>query len=87
MSGVEARMAAKEERDYLDQRYAKARAEIERSRQIETGQAAALLYAAYAYGDAMEENSLFKSASHAAKLFCIAAAFIIPNLLVVRVLF
>jgi hypothetical protein len=86
MSGVEARIAARVEQDYLDERYAKARAEIERNRLIENGQSGALLYAAMAYGDALDEFSLFKTASHAAKLFCIAAAFIIPNLLVIHVL-
>jgi hypothetical protein len=53
---------------------------------IENGQSGALLFAAMAYGDALEENTLFKTASHLAKLFCIAAAFIIPNLLVIHVL-
>lgn len=86
MSGVEARIAARVEQDYLDERYAKARAEIERNRLIENGQSGALLYAAMAYGDALDEFSLFNTASHAAKLFCIAAAFIIPNLLVIHVL-
>lgn len=86
MSGVEARIAARVEQDYLNERYAAARAEIERNRLIENGQSGALLYAAMAYGDALEENSLFKTASHAAKLFCIAAAFIIPNLLIISVL-
>jgi len=86
MSGVEARMAAKVESDYLEERYAAARADLERNRMIENGQSGALLFAAMAYGDALEEYSIFKSASHAAKLFCIAAAFIIPNLLVIRVL-
>jgi len=86
MSGVEARTAARVEQDYLDKRYAAARSDIERNRLIENGQSGALLYAAMAYGDVLEGNSLFRSASHAAKLFCIAAAFIIPNLLIVRVL-
>ena len=87
MSGVEARIAAKAEQDELDARYARARAEIERSRMIENGQAGALLFAALAYGDALEENKLFSTASHIAKLVCIAAVFIIPNLLVLHVLF
>ncbi|MFP7674047.1 hypothetical protein ACG74X_11905 [Marivita sp. S0852] len=86
MSGVEDRMAAKEEQDQLNARYAEARAEIERNRLIENGQSGAVMYAALAYGDVLEQNSLFRSASHAAKLFCIAAVFIIPNLLVISVL-
>ncbi|MCK0149788.1 hypothetical protein MWU54_07130 [Marivita sp. S6314] len=86
MSGVEARIAAKAEQDQLDARYAKARAEIERNRLIENGQSGALMFAALAYGDTLENNSLFRTASHAAKLFCIAAAFVIPNLLVISVL-
>ncbi len=87
MSGVEARIAAKTEQEQLEARYQAARADIERSREVENGQAGALLFAAMAYGDAMEENKLFQTASHAAKLFCIAAAFIIPNLLAIHVLF
>lgn len=86
MSGMDVRVAAKVEQQMLDKRYAEARAEIERNRLIENGQSGALMFAAMAYGDALEENSLFKTASHAAKLFCIAALFIIPNLLVIHVL-
>lgn len=86
MSGVEARIMAKAEQDQLNARYAQARAEIERSRLIENGQSGALMFAALAYGDALNENTLFQKASHAAKLFCIAAVFIIPNLLVISVL-
>jgi hypothetical protein len=86
MSGMDARMAAKEEQQSLDARYAEARAEIERNRLIENGQSGALLFAAMAYGDAMEENKLFRTASHWAKLVCIAAVCIIPNLLVIHVL-
>lgn len=86
MSGVDARVFAKEEQTMLDTRYAEARAEIERNRLIENGQSGALMFAALAYGDALEENSLFRTASHLAKLFCIAAGFIIPNLLVLHVL-
>lgn len=86
MSGVDARVFAREEQTMLDTRYAEARAEIERNRLIENGQSGALMFAALAYGDALEENSLFRTASHLAKLFCIAAVFIIPNLLVLHVL-
>lgn len=86
MSGMDERAAAKTEQEALNKRYAEARASIERNRLIENGQSGALLFAAMAYGDALEGNSLFRSASHAAKLFCIAAAFIIPNLLVIYML-
>lgn len=86
MSGMDVRVAAKTEQKMLDQRYAEARADLERSRLIENGQSGALLFAAMAYGDALEENTLFRTASHWAKLFCIAAAFVIPNLLVIYVL-
>lgn len=82
MSGVEERMAAKDEQAMLNERYLAARADLERSRLIENGQSGALLFAAMAYGDALESNSLFRLASHWAKLFCIAAVFVIPNLLV-----
>jgi hypothetical protein len=86
MSGMEVRVAAKTEQKMLDQRYAEARADLERNRLIENGQSGALLFAAMAYGDALEENTLFRTASHWAKLFCIGAAFVIPNLLVIHVL-
>ncbi|WP_439123302.1 hypothetical protein [Marivita sp.] len=86
MSGMDARVAAKTEQQALEKRYAEARADIERNRLIENGQSGALLYAAMAYGDALEENTLFRTASHWAKLFCIAAVCIIPNLLVIHVL-
>ena len=86
MSGMDARMSAKTEQQALDKRYAEARADIERNRLIEKGQSGALMFAAMAYGDALEENSLFRTASHWAKLFCIGAAFVIPNLLVIHVL-
>ncbi|WP_439521183.1 hypothetical protein [Marivita sp.] len=86
MSGLDARAAAKTEQQSLDARYAEARAEIERNRLIENGQSGALLFAAMAYGDALEENKSFRMASHWAKLICIAAVFIIPNLLVISVL-
>ena len=86
MSGVEARMAAKTEQEALDARYAEARAEVERNQLIEKGQSGALMFAAMAYGDALEESSFFRKASHAAKLICIAAVFVIPNLLVLHVL-
>lgn len=87
MSGMEVRVAAKTEQKMLDQRYAEARADLERNRLIESGQSGALLFAAMAYGDALEEYTLFRTASHWAKLFCIGAVFVIPNLLVLHVLF
>jgi len=86
MSGVDARLAAKDEQEYLDARYKQARADLERQRLIENGQSGALLFAAMAYGETLEENSLFRMASHWAKLVCIAAVFVIPNLLVIHVL-
>jgi hypothetical protein len=86
MSWADVRGGAKVEQDVLEARYIRARSEIERSRLIENGQSGALLFAALAYGDVLEQNSMFKSASHAAKLFCIASVFVIPNLLVLHVL-
>ncbi|MDU8909941.1 hypothetical protein [Aestuariicoccus sp. MJ-SS9] len=86
MSSLDDRSLAAEETRALDARYAAARAEIERSRAVEQGQAGALVFAALAYGDALDSNTAFAKASHAAKLFCIAAVFVIPNLLVIRVL-
>lgn len=86
MSGVDARLAAKDEQELLDARYKAARADIERQRLIESGQAGALMFAAMAYGETLEKNSIFQLASHWAKLVCIAAVFVIPNLLVIHVL-
>ena len=86
MSNVKDRLQSLEEMRALDARYAAARAQIERNREIEAGQAGALVFAAYAYGDALENNSLFEKASHLAKLFCILSACVIPNLLVLHVL-
>ena len=86
MSNVEDRLSSMQENKALDARYKAARAEIEKSRRIEAGQAGALVFAAMAYGDVLEGNALFRAASHWAKLVCIAALFVIPNLLVIRVL-
>ncbi len=87
MSNVQDRLQSLEEMRELDARYAAARAQIERNREIEAGQAGALMFAALAYQDVLETNSLFAKASHAAKLFCILSACVIPNLLVLHVLF
>jgi hypothetical protein len=85
MSNVEDRLNSLDHQR-LDARYEAAKAGILRNRRIENGQAGAMVFAALAYGDALEENALFAKASHWAKLFCIAAVFVIPNLLVIRVL-
>lgn len=87
MSNLEDRMYSVEEAREIDARYQRARAQIEKNREIEAGQASALFFASMAYRDTLETNKLFAAASHAAKLFCIAALFIIPNLLVIQVLF
>lgn len=87
MSNLEDRKHGMMESAALEARYKAARADIERSRKIENGQAGALMFGALVYQDALETNPLFARAAHAAKLFCIAALFIIPNLLVLRVLF
>ncbi|MDA7423270.1 hypothetical protein [Thalassococcus lentus] len=71
---------------FLNARYEAAKAELVKSQKLEQGQSGALVFAALAYGDALEESKMFKLVSHWAMLFCIAAAFVIPNLLVVRVL-
>ena len=86
MSNVEDRKHSVEERRALEETYRTARAKIERNRQIESGQAAALMFAAMAYGEELENNKLFALMSHWAMLFCIAAVFVIPNLLLIRVL-
>lgn len=86
MSGMEDRVSAKLEKSLLDTRYAAARAELERSRLKQDRNTGLLLFAAMAYGDALESNSVFRKLSHGAQLFCIAAAFVIPNLLVIHLL-
>ncbi|MBV2359286.1 hypothetical protein KUH32_05850 [Thalassococcus sp. CAU 1522] len=86
MSNVDDRLESLEERRKLEDRYASAKAALLRNRRIEEGQAGALVFAALAYGNALEESSAFAKASHLAKLFCIAAALIVPNLLVIHVL-
>ncbi len=70
----------------LRTRYRRLRGEIERVQEIETGQAAALHFAAYAYGETLEHTPLMQRATHAAQLFCIAAAGIVPILLFLRIL-
>ncbi len=87
MSSLEDRSQAVEERIALDARYEKAKAEIERNREVEMGQAGALMFAAMAYGDTMKSTPMLVKAAHWAKLFCIASAFILPNLLFIRVAF
>jgi ferric-dicitrate binding protein FerR (iron transport regulator) len=86
MSNVEDRLQSLEERRALQERYLAARAKIEKNRRIEAGQSAALMFAALAYGDVLDNNRPFALMSHWAKLFCIAAAFVIPNLLMLKVL-
>lgn len=86
MSNVEDRLESVMENQMLEERYQKMRAKIERNRLIEDGQAGAMVFAALAYGDALDEHRSFRLVSHWAKLFCIAAVFVIPNLLVIHVL-
>ncbi len=86
MSHVEDGSGAVVSNEVLDDRYRRARAKLESSRKIEAGQGGAVVFAALAYGETLDESSLFKTVSHLAKLFCIAALFLIPNLLVVHVL-
>ncbi len=70
----------------LTSRYQEARRRIEAGQRREAGQAGALVYAALAYGDSLERASIFGTVTHLSKLFCIAALFVIPNLLVIHVL-
>ncbi len=70
----------------LTARYQEARRSIEARQRLEAGQSGALVYAALAYGDSLERTSIFGAVTHLSKLFCIAALFVIPNLLVIHVL-
>lgn len=83
MSNLEDRKISVDEARAIDARYKAARAKIEKAREVEAGQAGALFFAAMAYGEELERNTLFQKASHAAKLFCIAFAFIVPNVLLI----
>ena len=87
MSNTEIRMRSVEESRALESRYRAARAEIERGRRIESGQSGALVYAALALNDTFERSPALSRLSHLAQLFCIAALFIVPNLLAIYVLF
>ncbi|SIS69350.1 hypothetical protein SAMN05421759_102417 [Roseivivax lentus] len=69
-------------RSEMLERYEASKAQLERSKQIEAGQASALTYAAFATKTAFDENTLFQKAAHAAKLFNIAAIGIVPILLI-----
>ena len=73
-------------REALEARYQAAVAQVRRRQRVEEGQSGALVFAALAYGDTLETSSVLSRASHLAKLVCIAALFIIPNLLVIHVL-
>ena len=86
MSNVEDRLHARDEQVEFDRKYAEAVASIRKNQEIEAGQAGALMFAAVAYGEELEGNKAFQMASHLAKLFCIAAVLIIPNLLIIDVL-
>ena len=59
------------------------RYKTERHQAVEAGQAAALTYAAFATKTALDENTLFQKAAHAAKLVNIAALGFLPVLLVI----
>lgn len=70
----------------MKERYATLRKQLVRRERIEKGQGGAAFYAAQAYGSVLEESAMLQKATHAAKLFCIAAVFVVPNLLVIHVL-
>ncbi|MGY9048964.1 hypothetical protein P775_21385 [Puniceibacterium antarcticum] len=86
MSNLQDRSESVGNSSALRKRYETSRASIESFRRIEAGQSGAMVYAALAYGDVLESSSGFRTMSHLAKLFCIAALFVIPNLLVIHVL-
>jgi hypothetical protein len=69
-----------------DPKYQEAKARIEAKRRARTGEAGGVMVAAFAYGNALEESALLARATHWARLICIAAVCVIPNLLVIRVL-
>ena len=73
-------------RSEMRERYELNKASLVRHQQIEAGQASALTYAAFATKTAFDQNSLFRSAAHAAKLFNIAAVGIVPILLVLHMM-
>ncbi len=86
MSETVGRAVGGVDQESLEKRYHAARARLESSQRIEQGQSGALMFAAMAYGETLESKPMFATMSHLAKLFCIAALFLIPNLLVIYVL-
>lgn len=85
MSNVEDRLSELETSAELDRRYRAARAEIERKERLRQGEAGALVFAALAYGEEEARGAGLARAAHISKLICIAAVFVIPNLLFIRV--
>lgn len=69
----------------LDTRYEAAKADILKQQRLRQGEAAGLMVMAMAYGEELDEGKALAKAAHVAKLICIAAVFVIPNLLFIRV--
>ncbi|QFS82095.1 hypothetical protein FIU97_04825 [Roseivivax sp. THAF40] len=69
-------------RSEMLERYEAKKVLLERSHQVEAGQASALAYAAFATKNVFDENPLLQKAAHAAMLFNIAAIGIVPILLI-----
>ncbi|MCE0504312.1 MULTISPECIES: hypothetical protein [unclassified Roseivivax] len=69
-------------RNEMLERYSRQKAQLMRHRDIEDGQAGGLAYAAFATKSAFDQSPAFRGLAHAAKLFNIAAAGVIPILLV-----
>lgn len=66
--------------------YQAARAEIEAHNTRRKARGYAVMAAALGYGEGAIGNGTFGKVSHAAKLFCIGFAFLVPSLLIWRVL-
>ncbi len=82
MSSLEDRLEALEEQSAFDAKHATALASVQRSQRLKEGEGLAVMHAAMSFGEDALEGPLARVV-HGAKLFCIAALFIIPNALVI----
>ncbi|WP_208353928.1 hypothetical protein [Pseudaestuariivita rosea] len=76
-----------DEQQRQDAVYEAAMASVRRSQRAREAGGYAVMSAAMGYGESAMGKGWFSKINHAAKLFCIAAAFIIPNALIVYLVF
>ena len=83
MENLEKQLNEKERQEMV---YQSALAEIRSDETRKSAGGHAVMAAALGYGEAATGTGTFGKVSHAAKLFCIGFAFLVPSLLVWRVL-